>query len=54
MSLVIGHSQTKYLSDYLNVEDYSVLSYPGYRTSQFLEEDVIFEVSPFFSVRNLL
>ena len=52
MALVIGHSQTKYLSDYLSVEDYSVFSYPGYRTSQFLEQNVLFEVSSYFSVRN--
>ena len=52
MALVIGHSQTKYLSDYLNVEDYSVFSYPGYRTSQFMDESVVFEVSSYFSVSN--
>lgn len=50
MPLVIGHSQTKYLSEYFSADEYSVYSYSGYRTLQFLEEDCIFDVAPYFSV----
>lgn len=49
MAVVIGHSQTKYLSQYLS-EGYEVFAYPGYRTRQFLQESILYEVLPFFSV----
>jgi hypothetical protein len=41
MALVIGHSQAKYLSHYLESGQFSVFSYPGYKVSDFMEEDVI-------------
>ena len=50
MALVIGHSQAKYLSDYLDQSEFSVFSYSGYKTRQFSSVDVLFEVAPFFSV----
>ena len=50
MALVIGHSQVKYLSDYLDKANFSVFSYPGYGTLNFLREDDLFDVAPFFSV----
>ena len=54
MPLVIEHSpKVKYLRDYLSKDDYSVFSYPGYKTSQFLEEDIIFDVSPFHLVSKI-
>jgi hypothetical protein len=50
MPLVVGHSQTKYLSDYLCKGSYTVFSYSGYKTLQFMYERDVFEVAPFFSV----
>ena len=50
MALVVGHSQTKYLSDYLCKGSYTVFSYSGYKTLQFMYERDVFEVAPFFSV----
>lgn len=50
MALVVGHSQTKYLCDYLCDWKYSVFSYPGARTADFLTKESIREVAPFFSV----
>ena len=54
MALVIGHSQAKYLSEYFYDDSYQVFSYPGYRTRQFLDENIIYEASPHFSVSILL
>lgn len=54
MALVVGHSQTKYLSEYFPDDEYSVLSYPGYKIVQFLVEESIFEVVPYFSVSGYL
>lgn len=53
MAFIVGHSQTKYLSDYLNSAEYTVFSYPGYKTLDFMGEDIVFEVASFFSVCNL-
>ncbi|XP_053406440.1 uncharacterized protein LOC128559236 [Mercenaria mercenaria] len=50
MPFVVGHSQTKYLSQYLSTDSYTVFSYPGYRTCDILKKDIIYEVVPFFSV----
>ena len=50
MSLVVRHSQTQYLSEYLNPECYVVRSFPEYKTNSFLREDSIYEFLPFFSV----
>ncbi|KAL4217237.1 hypothetical protein ACF0H5_023688 [Mactra antiquata] len=49
MTLVLGNSHVKYMSEYLSKDDYSVFAYPGYRVRDFLNESVIFEVVPFFS-----
>ena len=50
MAVVIGHSQIKYLSEYLPKDSYSVFAFPGYRIRQFLTEDVLYDVVPYFSV----
>ncbi|KAL4233383.1 hypothetical protein ACF0H5_008064 [Mactra antiquata] len=49
MALVLGHSQTKYLSEYFNSESYSVFSYPGSKTRDLLRDDFMYDVLPFFS-----
>ena len=54
MPLVIGHSQAKYLSEYLRPDEFSVFSYPGYRVCDFLDTEDIFEVAPYFSVSDIL
>lgn len=53
MALVIGHSQVKYLCDKLSKHDFCVFSFPGYKTAQFLKEDVLFDVIPYFSVSKI-
>jgi len=53
MALVIGHSQTKYLSEYLFKENFSVYSFPGAKTLDYLDKDYLFDVAQYFSVSTI-
>ena len=45
-----GHSQTKYLSGYLDEDRYTVMAYSGYKTRQFLHIKDVFDAVPRFNV----
>lgn len=50
MALVFGHSQVKYLHEYIDSEDIVTLCYPGYKVKDFLDLDIVFQVVPSVSV----
>ncbi|KAH3772073.1 hypothetical protein DPMN_099455 [Dreissena polymorpha] len=46
MALIFGHSQVKYMHQYLKSEDIITLSYSGFTTVDLCEEESIFEIVP--------
>ena len=48
MALVIGHNRINYLWD--SLKEYTVFSFPEYKTLDSLKEEEIYQVAPFFSV----
>ncbi|KAH3720633.1 hypothetical protein DPMN_063535 [Dreissena polymorpha] len=51
MSSIFGHSQVKYMHQYLKSEDIITLSYFGFTTVDLCEEESIFEIVPSCKVR---
>ena len=47
MPLVVGHSQVKYLGDYLCKSDFSVFSYPGAGTLDIHAESYLLDITRF-------
>ncbi|KAH3737229.1 hypothetical protein DPMN_043811 [Dreissena polymorpha] len=45
-ALIFGHSQVKYMHQYLKSEDIITLSYSGFTTVDLCEEESIFEIVP--------
>lgn len=53
MALIVEHSQVKYPSSYLDENKFSVFSFQGKAVPEFLMEEAIIDVVPFFSVSKL-
>ena len=50
MALILGHSQVKYMHEYLVSDKIVTLCYPGYQICDFLDMKVVREMVPSFSV----
>ena len=50
MALILGHSQVKYMHEYLVSDKIWTLCYPGFRINQFVDMEIVAEMVPSFPV----
>ena len=50
MALILGHSQVKYMHEYLVSDKIWTLCYPGFRINQFVDMEIVAEMVPPFPV----
>ena len=53
MALILGHSQVKYMHEYLVSDKIVTLCYPGYQIRDFLDIDLVAEMVPSFPVSTI-
>ena len=50
MALILGHSQVKYMHEYLQSDKIVTLCYPGFQIHEFMDMKIVTEMVPSFPV----
>lgn len=50
MALILGHSQVKYMHEYLESDNIWTLCYPGFRVNEFVNLEIVADMVPSFPI----